>query len=114
MNLLPPARILGRLEFSGKVMGRWAKVVGWALLGAAFGLDAATASLAQLKPCSVPSVEGEARCGRLPVPERRDAEAGRSIELNVLLLPATGPAEHKARDAITFLAGGGVMPAAVA
>ncbi|MBK6727599.1 MAG: alpha/beta fold hydrolase [Xanthomonadales bacterium] len=92
-------------------MGRWAKVVGWALLGAALGVAEAAPSSAGLKPCAVPGIEGEARCGRIQVPERRDTEGGRSIELKVLMLPATGPAEHKARDAITFLAGGGVMPA---
>lgn len=62
-------------------------------------------------PCALPGVEGEARCGRIAVPESRQLEGGRTIELKVVVLPATGDPAKREPDAITFLAGGGVLPA---
>lgn len=62
-------------------------------------------------PCALPGVDGEARCGRIAVPESRRSKGGRTIELKVVVLPATGDPARREEDAITFLAGGGVMPA---
>lgn len=86
--------------------GRWRRWILIVLTGLA-PVVAAT----ELTPCQLPGVEGEARCGRYSVLERADRPDGRRIELKLVLLPATGTAAEKAADAITFLAGGGVMPA---
>ncbi len=58
----------------------------------------------ELKPCN--SVRGDqtALCAKYPVYEDRAAKSGRTIALNILILPATG-AEAKP-DAVFFLAGG--------
>lgn len=63
----------------------------------------------RLEPCERPGIEGAVYCGRYEVFEDREAGSGRKIALNVLVLPAT--AEEPERDAVTFLAGGGVAPA---
>ncbi len=57
-----------------------------------------------LTQCSVEGLEGPAWCGRFTVWEDRAAAAGRKIELNVLVLPATG--EETLPDPIVYLAGG--------
>jgi pimeloyl-ACP methyl ester carboxylesterase len=48
-------------------------------------------------------------CGRRSVAENRANAAGRHIELNIMVLPAT--TDSVAADAVVFLAGGGVVPA---
>lgn len=58
----------------------------------------------ELVPCKVPGLQEEARCGSYPVFEDREARTGRTIELKVVVLPATGA--EPARSAVTFLAGG--------
>jgi pimeloyl-ACP methyl ester carboxylesterase len=57
-----------------------------------------------LKPCRVAEVEGEAKCGKYAVYEDREAQRGRRIDLNLVLLPALN-ARH-APDALFILAGG--------
>jgi pimeloyl-ACP methyl ester carboxylesterase len=63
----------------------------------------------KLKPCHVPGVDEEVRCGRYEVYENRAARKGRKIGLNIVVLPAKGP--KVAADPLVFLAGGGVAPA---
>src|SRR5882672_4825941 len=63
----------------------------------------------KLKPCHVPGVDEEVRCGRYEVYENRAARKGRKIGLNIVVLPAKGPV--MAADPLVFLAGGGVAPA---
>lgn len=71
--------------------------------------QSAPAERQKLGPCRVPGLEEEVLCGSLEVLEDRGAAAGRKIVLKVVVLPATGtPVEP---DAVTFLAGGGVVPA---
>ena len=43
-------------------------------------------------PCAVKALEQRARCGVVRVPENRESPAGRSIALNVVILPSTTPA----------------------
>ncbi len=63
----------------------------------------------ELKPCHVPGLDEEVRCGRYEVYENRAARKGRKIGLNIVVLPAKGP--EVAADPLVFLAGGGVAPA---
>jgi pimeloyl-ACP methyl ester carboxylesterase len=63
----------------------------------------------KLTPCRAAGVDEEVLCGRREVFENRAAGSGRSIALNVVVLPATS--DSVAGDALTFLAGGGVVPA---
>jgi len=57
-----------------------------------------------LKPCQVPDIKGDAKCGTFEVFENRATRKGRKINLNVLVLPATGP--KRERDALFYFAGG--------
>lgn len=57
-----------------------------------------------LEPCTVPGVGGSAYCGRYRVPENRSTGTGRTIDLNVVLLPAAEP--DSAAGPVFFLAGG--------
>ncbi|HEX7185048.1 MAG TPA: alpha/beta fold hydrolase [Thermoanaerobaculia bacterium] len=57
-----------------------------------------------LRPCRVPGVGFEARCGAYEVFEDRDARAGRKIGLHVVVLPAHGATP--APDPIFYLDGG--------
>jgi pimeloyl-ACP methyl ester carboxylesterase len=57
-----------------------------------------------LKPCQAPDIKGEAKCGTFEVFENRATRKGRKINLNVLVLPATG-AKREA-DALFYFAGG--------
>lgn len=41
------------------------------------------------RPCADAQLAGKARCGTVEVPERRDDPAGRKIQLNIVILPAT-------------------------
>jgi pimeloyl-ACP methyl ester carboxylesterase len=64
----------------------------------------------KLEVCEWPGYEGQVLCGTLQVPEDRQVPDGRLVGLRVVLLPAIGDGEVAA-DAVTFLAGGGVVPA---
>jgi hypothetical protein len=44
--------------------------------------------LARLKPCRLPGIDEKLLCGQLTVFENRLTRAGRTIELNVVVLPA--------------------------
>jgi pimeloyl-ACP methyl ester carboxylesterase len=57
-----------------------------------------------LAECAVEGLEGPAWCGRYAVWEDRAAAAGRKIDLNVLVLPATG--EEALPDPVVYIAGG--------
>ncbi len=54
------------------------------------------------EPCVVQGID--ARCGTFVVPENRTMPNGRSVELNVVVLPAFSQPARK--DAVTYLAGG--------
>jgi len=62
----------------------------------------------KLEPCDWPGYPERALCGRHEVYESRAAGSGRRLALQVVVLPARGV---PATDALTFLAGGGVLPA---
>jgi pimeloyl-ACP methyl ester carboxylesterase len=47
-----------------------------------------TGGLAKLKPCRVPGVDEELLCGKLTVFENRETRTGRTIDLNIVVLPA--------------------------
>lgn len=63
----------------------------------------------KLSACTVPGVDERVLCGHLDVFEDRVARRGRTIALNIVLLPAT--TDTVAPDPMVFLAGGGVVPA---
>lgn len=65
---------------------------------------AGVASPLKLSPCKLPDPAGEARCGTFTVPENREKRQGRTIDLKVVVLSATGP--DKAPDPIFMIAGG--------
>jgi len=44
--------------------------------------------LARLKPCRLPGIDEKLLCGQLTVFENRLTRAGRTIDLNVVVLPA--------------------------
>ena len=86
-------------------------VAGCADSGGKSALDSAAERFeGKLDVCDWPDVPGEVWCGTLEVPENRSVEGGRTIGLRVAVLPATGDS-GPAADAVTFLAGGGVVPA---
>ena len=58
----------------------------------------------ELKPCQPQGIKGDAKCGMLEVFENRATRKGRTIKINVLVLPATGP--NREPDALFYLAGG--------
>ena len=62
-----------------------------------------------LTPCTIERVPAPVRCGTVSVLERREDPGSRRLELNVMVLQATEGAPLA--DPITFLAGGGVLPA---
>lgn len=57
-----------------------------------------------LEDCRLPGSGVEARCGRLTVPENRNAPDGRTIDLNIAVVPATGSTPED--DPLFLLAGG--------
>lgn len=66
--------------------------------------EAFAQSRPELKPCTIPGVEGEVLCGSYNVFENRQTKTGRQIPLFVAVLPALEtPAEP---DPLFFLAGG--------
>lgn len=58
----------------------------------------------ELAPCFVPGVRAPARCGAVRVPEDRGAPGGRTIDLQVVVVPALAAAADP--DPVFFLAGG--------
>ena len=61
-------------------------------------------SLIAFEPCHVDGVESLARCGTLDVPENYDAPDGKSISLNIAILPPSGG--QPTNEPLYFLAGG--------
>ena len=61
-------------------------------------------SLIQLKPCEVRGITGPAKCGTFEVFENRATRKGRKININILVLPATG--EKREPDGFFYFAGG--------
>jgi pimeloyl-ACP methyl ester carboxylesterase len=49
-----------------------------------------------LKPCTLPGIKEELLCGKLTVFENRERRAGRTIDLNVVVLPALDPGQMEA------------------
>ena len=64
-----------------------------------------------LKPCKLPGIEEELLCGKLTVFENRMSRAGRTIDLNVIVLPALDPS--KKEEPLFGLEGGPGVPATV-
>jgi pimeloyl-ACP methyl ester carboxylesterase len=64
----------------------------------------ATKPALELKPCEVKGIPGSAKCGALEVFENRATRKGRTIKINVLVLPATG--QKREPDPFVYLAGG--------
>jgi pimeloyl-ACP methyl ester carboxylesterase len=63
------------------------------MVGLALGTASSPASAQPafaLEPCTLPGLEGPARCGRLEVFEDRQARTGRKIGLKLAVLPALG------------------------
>ncbi len=58
----------------------------------------------ELRPCNIPGLEREVRCGRFEVFEDRAAKTGRKISLRVVVLPATGAVREP--DPVLDFAGG--------
>lgn len=58
----------------------------------------------KLQPCEVPEVKAKAKCGSLEVFENRASRTGRKIQINVLVVPATGP--NSLPDPLFYFAGG--------
>ncbi len=56
-----------------------------------------------LKPCALPGVEGEFRCGTFTVPENRALKDGRRLSLKVVVVPARAA---KPAEPIFILSGG--------
>lgn len=69
-----------------------------------FAITASAQSRPELKPCTIPGVEGKVLCGSYNVFENRQTKSGRQIPLFIAVLPALEqPAEP---DPLFFLAGG--------
>lgn len=75
-------------------------------------LALAVAAAVQLSPCTIPEVEGEARCGTITVRENRAKKSGRTIDLNVVVLKAKGTAKSDPLFALQGGPGQAVVPLA--
>ncbi|MGI8819581.1 MAG: alpha/beta hydrolase, partial [Chthoniobacterales bacterium] len=58
----------------------------------------------KLRPCRLPGIDEALLCGRLTVFENRQSRVGRTIDLNVVVLPALDP--NKKEEPLFDLAGG--------
>src|SRR5262249_22790503 len=63
-----------------------------------------TGGLSKLKPCRVTGVAEELLCGKLTVSENRTTRTGRTIDLNVVVLPALD--QKRKAEPLFDLAGG--------
>jgi len=68
------------------------------------------ASTVQLAPCRLPRASESVLCGTHTVFENRAARAGRTITLNIVVLPAVGP--QRVADPVFYLVGGPGLGAA--
>ena len=57
-----------------------------------------------LKPCKLAGIDGELLCGKLTVFENRETRSGRTIDLNIVVLPALDPS--RIEEPLFDLAGG--------
>jgi pimeloyl-ACP methyl ester carboxylesterase len=73
------------------------------LAGALVSASLAAAGTLELADCAPAGPTHPMRCGRLAVPESRDGATGRTIALNVVIVPATGP---KTLPPLYYLEGG--------
>jgi pimeloyl-ACP methyl ester carboxylesterase len=71
---------------------------------AAVAVRTAAAAPPPLAPCALPGLETGALCATFPVFENREAKSGRTIGLEVVVVPATSG--ERTEEAITFFAGG--------
>jgi len=74
------------------------------LSAAATGVGPADRTRIDLKPCTVPGVDAPARCGTVTVFENRRTAQGRTIDLRVVLIPASS--KTPAPDPVFWLHGG--------
>jgi pimeloyl-ACP methyl ester carboxylesterase len=58
----------------------------------------------QVKPCKLPGIDEELLCGKLTVFENRESRSGRTIDLNVVVLPSFDPG--RTEEPLFDLAGG--------
>ena len=63
-----------------------------------------TGGLSKLKPCRIEGVDEELLCGKLTVFENRETRTGRTIDLNIVVLPAFD--QKKKAEPLFDLAGG--------
>jgi pimeloyl-ACP methyl ester carboxylesterase len=63
-----------------------------------------TAGELRLEPCTDEEIQPPAKCGTFTVWENRDVRSGRTIDLNVVILEASG--ENPVDDPLVFLMGG--------
>lgn len=84
------------MSFEPKSAARWAVMLLVLLASPAFAVPA-------LGPCADPQLGSDARCGAITVYENRAARSGRTLELNVVVLPAKG---SQVKEPLFFLAGG--------
>jgi pimeloyl-ACP methyl ester carboxylesterase len=66
--------------------------------------------LSKLKPCRLPGIDEELFCGKLTVFENRETRTGRTIELNIVVLPAFDQ-KTKAEPVFTLAGGPGASSA---
>src|SRR6185295_5570286 len=78
----------------------WTCIPGLALAAEAAG----KAPKLELKPCTIPGLPPEARCGTYEVWENRAAKSGRKIPLRVAVIPAQGP--DRLPDPFIYFEGG--------
>ena len=65
-----------------------------------------------LKPCKLPGIDEELLCGKLTVFENRETRSGRTIDLNVVVVPALDSSRKE--EPLFDLAGGPGVAATVA
>lgn len=81
------------------------QIAGWLLVAIALsGGGGAQRASVSLQPCDVPGIAGGGRCGTVEVFENRASRMGRTISLNVLVIPALGANPHA--DPVFWLEGG--------
>jgi pimeloyl-ACP methyl ester carboxylesterase len=66
--------------------------------------------LSKLKPCRLPGIEEELFCGKLTVFENREKRTGRTIDLNIVVLPAVNQ-QNKAEPLFDLAGGPGASSA---
>ena len=72
-----------------------------------------TGGLSKLKPCRLPGIREELLCGKLTVFENRETRTGRTIDLNIVVLPAFDQ-KNKAEPLFDLAGGPGASSTAAA